>query len=171
MTAPRRLFTALAASLVLSAPATAQDSQRYATLILGSVHFGIDLNDFNPGLLLGHRWSREGSAVEYHLEGGVFYNSYEEVSPIIMAGVSYPVATLGRVDLRGGVSVGTAYYGELAPTLDALYDIPSAGGFIPLVAANLALRDTRHENVEYRFTALPGDGGVGVLNLSIAFDF
>ena len=149
----------------------AQDTQRYATLVLGSVHFGVDLNDVNPGLLIGNRWSRADGGFEYHLEGGVFYNSYEEVSPIVMGGISHKLTTLGRVDLRGGVSVGTAYYGTLAPTLERDYGIPNAGGFIPLVAANLALRDTRHENVEYRFTALPGEGAVGVLNLSIAFDF
>ncbi len=165
-----RLLIASALLFLSPAFAQAQDSQRYAALILGSVHFGVDLNDFNPGLLIGHRWQRGEGGFEYHLEGGVFYNSYEEVAPILMGGVSYQLAELGSFNLRGGVSAGTGYYGALAPTLERDYGIPNVEGFIPLVAASLALRDTRRP-VEYRLTALPGDAGTGVLNLSVAFDF
>ncbi len=165
----RLLLIAMALSAV--GPAYAQDAQRYLSVVLGSAHFGADLNGVNPGLLVGTRWPAESGGLEYHLEGGVFYNSYEEVSPILMVGASHHLATLGRVDLRGGLSVGTGYYAELAPILERDYGIPNIQGFIPLAAATLSLRDTRNETVEYRLTALPGDAGIGVLNLSIAFDF
>lgn len=156
--------------LAATSSAQAQDAQRYGVAVLGSTHFGADLNDVNPGLLIGTRWERGDRGLEYHLEGGVFYNSYEEVAPIVMAGVSHRLAPIGRFDLRGGASFGTAYYGELAPVLERDYGIPNIEGFIPLVAASLSLRDTRSP-VEYRFTALPGEAGIGVVNLSVAFEF
>lgn len=163
---------ALFALAFAALPAQAQDAHRYGAVVLGSVHFGVDLNDVNPGLLIGSRWAQGDTGLEYHLEGGVFYNSYEEVAPIVMAGVSHRLAQTGRFDLRGGASFGTAYYGTLAPALEANYGIPNVEGFIPLVAASLSLRDTRAP-VEYRFTALPGETatGIGVINLSVGFEF
>lgn len=162
---------ALFLTLAAASMAQAQDSQRYAAVVLGSVHFGVDLNDFNPGLLVGNRWQADGSGFAYSIEGGVFYNSYEEVSPIVMGGVSHHIARLGRADLRGGVGLGIAYYGELAEIYRRDYDIPTLGGFIPLAVASLSLRDTRNDRVEYRLTALPGNQAIGALNFSIAFDF
>ncbi|MEX3014419.1 hypothetical protein [Gymnodinialimonas hymeniacidonis] len=165
----RHLLSTLVFAIGLGlGPVKAQD--RYLAVILGSAHIGVDLNDFNPGLLLGHRWQAPRDGVEYHLEAGIFYNSYEEVAPLVMGGVSFRLAELGSFDLRGGVSAGTGYYGTLAPILERDYGIPNIEGFIPLVAASIALRDTQRP-VEYRLTALPGDAGVGVVNLSVAFDF
>jgi hypothetical protein len=166
----RRLALTAATLLAIAAPSQAQETQRYGALVLGSVHFGADLNDVNPGFLLGQRWERGTEGFEFHLEGGVFYNSYHEVAPIVMGGVSHRLVEVGRFDLRGGLSLGTAYYGTLAPSLESNYGIPNIEGFIPLAAASLSLRDTRVP-VEYRFTALPGDVGVGAVNLSVAFEF
>ncbi|WP_224815770.1 hypothetical protein [Hasllibacter sp. MH4015] len=167
--------TALCVAAFLAASATgtanAQDSQRYLTAVLGSVHFGADLNDINPGLLLGHRWHVGQGSFQYHVEAGVLYNSYEEVSPIFMAGVSHGLGTIGPVELRGGISVGTAYYPTLAPILERDYGLPNANGYIPLLVPTLTLTDTRYDNIQYRLTAFPGEDGLGALNLSVAFDF
>ncbi len=158
--------------LAFAAPAHAQDSaDRYLAFVLGSTHFGADLNGVNPGLLLGHRWPTDRDGLEFHVEGGVFYNSYDEVSPIFLAGASHRLARFGSFDLRAGLSFGTAYYATLAPTLERDYNIPNLDGFIPLVVASLSLRPTRNPGMEYRLTALPGDAGIGALNLSIAVDF
>lgn len=162
-----RRSTVLALTL-LAAPAAA--GERYLGAFAATWHVGTDaLNGFNPGVTYGRRWDAWAPGVEWHLEGGVFFNSYEEVSPIVMGGLSTAVATLPRGTLRAGLSVGTAYYEELSAVLEDDFGVPSVGGFIPLVAASLAWRT---ETLEYRLTTLPPGGEVdAVVNLSFAIPF
>lgn len=162
------LHFAILAALAL--PATASADQYYAGVFIGSEHVGNDnLNDVNPGLSFGHRWSKSGSPVEYHVEGGVFYNSYEEVSPILMAGVSTRLIEAGRGEFRVGASIGAAYYEELSQQLEDNYGIPNAGGFIPIVALTAAYRI---DNTDIRLTTVPPDTDTkAVVNLSVAFGF
>ena len=150
----------------LATPAAAQD--RYLGVILGSAHVGTNaLNGVNPGLTYGQRWRAARPGVEWHLEGGVFLNSYEEVAPLLLGGVSARVADLPGGSLRIGVSAGAGYYRELSEEIDDA--IPSVGGFVPLVAATLAYR---REAVEWRLTTLPvGDDVDAVVNLSVAVPF
>ena len=158
----------LALLLALPLPAAAAEG-RYLGVVLGTAHVGTDsLNGVNPGLTLGRRWEAGGPGVEWHLEGGVFLNSYEEVSPLVLGGVSARVAAVPGGTLRAGVSVGTAYYGALSDSLDER-GVPTFEGFIPLVGATLAYRG---ERVETRLAALPpGDGVDAVVNLSLAIGF
>jgi hypothetical protein len=163
------LRPALLAALTAAALPAAAD-ERYLGVYLGTWHVGTDdLNGVNPGLTYGRRWDAFAPGVEWHLEGGVFYNSYEEVSPIVLGGLSTEIAQLRYGTLRAGLSVGTAYYGELSSTLEDDFGVPNLGGFIPLVAASLAYR---REAFEVRLNALP-PGGVAdaVLNLSLAVPF
>ena len=157
----------LAASL-LAAPA--QADRPYVGVFLGSWHAGTDdLNGVNPGLTYGRRWAAARPGMEWHMEGGVFLNSYEEVSPILLGGLSARVADLPGGSLRIGVSAGTAYYQDLSDDLRDTYGIPAIGPFIPLVAATAAYRT---ERVEWRLTALPSGGDVdAVVNLSLAVPF
>ncbi len=166
-----RLFRTIPLTSILAltvGQASAGDREGYLTVVLGSVHFDAELNDFNPGILVGTRWILDSLGREYHLEGGIFYNSYEEASPIIMWGLSQTLFETGSLEVRGGISFGTGFYGKLAPHLKLEYSIPNMGGFIPLAAATLSVRV---DNVEYRFSVLPGDDAFGALNLSVATRF
>lgn len=159
------LFLVLA---TLGTPVVAQE--RYLGAFLGSKHFGNDfLNNNTPGLTLGYRWPGERADIEWFAEGGVFYNSYEEVSPIALFGVSTSIAQVRSVDIRAGIAIGIARYDELSVRLKDRYGIPNIDGFIPIVAASLALR--RGPN-EIRFTAVPPDTDTDfILNLSITRAF
>ncbi|WP_027234169.1 hypothetical protein [Leisingera caerulea] len=164
------LFLLLTVTAALSAAPALCGEGRYLGVIIGSEHFGNDsLNDFNPGLTLGKRWDARWDSGEYHVEGGVFYNSYEEASPLLLAGVSTRLVRAGRGEIRVGASAGIAYYDELSGSLKDRYGLPSVGGFIPVAVLGASYRISP---VEIRLTTLPPDTDTeAVLNLSIAFDF
>ncbi len=166
MGAPYRLLASLLAALATPAAS----GERYVGVYLGSQHIGSDaFNDVNPGLTLGRRWSLGPRGVEAHLEGGVFVNSYSEVSPIVVGGVSARLAELGPGELRVGASLGAAYYRELSDVLDDRYGFRLAGPFVPIAALSVAWRAG---GVETRLSALPPSEEVStVLNLSFAVEF
>ncbi|MGB3407382.1 MAG: hypothetical protein WBA67_07790 [Jannaschia sp.] len=159
--------TCLALALTV-APALAEE--RYVGVFIGSQHIGSDAyNDFNPGLAYGRRFAIGEGTAEWHVEGGVFYNSYREVSPIFVAGLSTGVAQIGRGEVRVGASIGTAYYRELADILDRRNGLPNIGGFLPIGVLTAAYRT---ERIEYRLNVIPyGDDIDGVVNLSLAIPF
>lgn len=165
-----RIPTFLSLFLILFGLAAQAESKRYVALVIGTEHFGTDdFNDNTPGLTYGKRWDGKRAGTEWFIEGGVFYNSYEEVSPIALYGTSTSLVQLGSFDIRAGVAVGTGYYGELSERLKARYNIPNIGGFIPLVAANVSVHNGPHA---VRFTTLPVDEDVDfLLNLSYAYSF
>ena len=136
---PPALIVAAVAVAVMAGPTVA--AERYLGVVLGSWHVGTGaLNNVNPGVTFGRRWPSGPPGVEWHLESGVFYNSYEEVSPIVLGGVSTAVAEVPGGALRAGLSLGTGYYEELSGALEDEFGIPNIGGFIPLAAASLAYR-------------------------------
>lgn len=162
-----RLFFFLIA-LLLPTLAAAQDRTHYVGLVAGTAHVGNDtLNDINPGLSFGVRWGTP--TLEYHVEGGVFYNSYEEVAPFVIAGISTHLFHLGAVEIRGGVSTGLGYYKELSPILEEEYGIPNFAGYIPLAMATITMR---YEELDVRITTIPPNPDTkAVLNLSFAYSF
>jgi len=165
-----RLLLASLAIIVSAMVGPADAADKYVSLILGSKHFGNDeLNDNTPGLTYGNRWAGKRENTEWFLEGGVFYNSYEEVSPIALFGTSMSVGSIGSADVRIGAAVGVAYYDELSKRLKDRYGLPNLNGFIPIVAASIAVREGSNE---VRLTALPPDKDTGfVVNLSYARSF
>ena len=145
-------------------------SQSYFGLILRSAHTATDaLNDNTPGLTFGLRTQRV-RGYETFWEAGVFYNSYEEVSPILLLGASAPVwRPSENLEVRLAASIGTAYYGELSESLEQTYGIPNIGGFIPMAALSVWLRTGE---TDIRLTSVPAERDVGaVLNLSVAIPF
>lgn len=161
---PMRILILL---LLLSGTAQAQD--RYFGLVVGSLHVGNDnLNNFNPGLSYGKRWERR-PGTEWHLEGGVFHNSYNEVSPFVLVGLSTHLITLGRAQIRGGVGTGIGYYRTLAQDLKDDYGIPNIGGYLPLATATLS---ARLGGTDFRLTTVPPDRDTtAIFNFSIARRF
>ena len=157
--------------LISMLPLPALAGERYLGVILGSEHLGSDAyNNVNPGLTLGTRWPLGQGLTEAHAEAGVFYNSYEEVSPIAVVGLSRQVLEVGPGAIRIGGSVGIAYYEELSGILKERYGIPNVGGFIPM---GIVTGTYRTERVEFRLNVLPymSDDVDSVLNLSLAIPF
>jgi len=145
-------------------------SERYFGVMVGSRHFGTDMmNDKTPGLTFGNRWEGRKPGSEWFMEGGIFMNSYEEISPIVLFGTSTSLGHIGQTEVRGGIAIGTAYYRELSVRLQDRHGIPNIAGFIPIVAASIALR---RGTSEIRFTAVPPDSPASfVLNLSLTHAF
>lgn len=166
----KRQFSALAALATLAAAPLAAEEVSYIGVFIGSQHFGNEnLNNINPGLSIGRRWDAWAEGVEYHAEAGVFYNSYEEVSPLALAGISTRLAELGPGELRVGASAGIAYYDELSESLEANYGIPNVGGFIPIVALTASYR---FGGSEIRLTSVPPDTDTkAIVNLSMTTRF
>ena len=164
----RRGLAAIALSTI-AAPAQAEPVS-YGAAYIRSWHIGSDaLNNTTPGLAIGRRWPSAVTSFEHHVEGGVFWNSYEEVSPILLGGVSWQVAEIGFGALRLGGSVGTARYEEQSKYLEEVYGIPNIGGFIPIVALTASYRVGR---TDIRLTTVPPDTGVtAILNLSVVREF
>lgn len=160
----------MAALTLLAVPVEARaDSRAYGALYLHSWHLGTDaLNDDTPGIAFGRRWAKK-AGWEIHLEGGVFYNSYEEVSPIALGGLSRTLTGIGPGELRLGASVGVARYLEQSKYLEDAYGLPNVEGFIPIVAGTLSYR---WSEIDLRVTTVPPDAGVdAIFNLSIARAF
>ncbi|MBI1218848.1 MAG: hypothetical protein GC186_09900 [Rhodobacteraceae bacterium] len=143
---------------------------RYVGVILGSDHIGsAHLNNVNPGLTYGRIWPTARPGVNYFVEGGVFYNSYREISPLLVAGVAVDVGSIGPVRFRVGVEAGTAYYKTLAGELKRDYGIPNLGGFIPIVGLSLS---AQVRQTEFRLTTVPAGRNVkAIINLSVAQHF
>ncbi|CUH09699.1 hypothetical protein JSE7799_00114 [Jannaschia seosinensis] len=158
------------AVLACAAP-MAQADTRYIGVFVGSLHVGSDAyNNVNPGLTYGMRRTIGQGATEWHAEGGVFYNSYEEISPIAVIGLSTGVAEIGPGTFRMGASFGTAYYGDLVDIYEAQDELlPNIGGFVPIGILTGAYRTGR---MEYRLNVLPyGEDVDGVVNFSVAVTF
>lgn len=160
-----------------SADASDPGRVTYVAVLAGTWHIGNDeLNNATPGITLGQRgpldWPEVGldwPGLEWHLEGGAFYNSYYEISPILLGGLSADLGTLGKGQIRVGASVGTAYYRELSVTLKERYDLPNIGGFIPMAALTGAYR---LGGTDIRLTMVPpGRDSIAIINLSLAQRF
>lgn len=162
----------LASSFSLSAGPLSPtgEANTYIGVILGSQHFGTDsLNNNTPGLTIGRRYQLEADRLEGFIEGGVFYNSYEEVAPLAFAGYTARIANLTAGELRLGGFLGIGYYEELGEALNEQYGLPYVEGFIPMVGATASYRLGRHE---LRLTTVPSAGDVdAIANLSYAFSF
>lgn len=154
---------------LLGSPAVAEPVD-YAVGYLHSWHIGpAELNDKTPGIGFGWRWAAARPGIEYHLEGGVFWNSYEETSPLGLAGASMRLAEVGRGELRVGASVGIARYELLSEQLEDTYGIPNVGGFIPIGALTATYR---WGATDLRLTTVPpGEGVDAILNLSVGRAF
>lgn len=167
-----RRATVFAVALAFAAaPAAAGDPAGYVAFLAGSWHVGNDaLNNVTPGITFGRRGPvPRGRETEWHVEGGVFFNSYREVAPILLGGLSRDAGALGRGRLRLGASLGTAYYRKLSRDLKADYDIPNLGGVIPVVAVTAAWR---LDATDIRLSAVPpGRDTLAIFNLSVARRF
>jgi hypothetical protein len=164
-----KIRASIAACAVLGATGVAAEEGSYWGMIVGSAHGGGDLNNFNPGLTYGRKWGLTNPAYEGFIEGGVFYNSYEEISPIMTAGITRRLGEISSHEVRGGIAVGFARYAKLAPSLERDYGIPNIGGFVPIALGSVILRG---DGRDYRVSVLPADRDIKyVINFSVTFDF
>lgn len=159
--------------LIFAWPAMAQERTYYGALFVGSVHFGQaqDLNGENLGLGFGFREASRWDGWEQSLELGVFRNSYEEVAPYAIYGLTREITSVtDHWSLRGGVMAGIARYSALAPGLEREYGIPNINGVIPIVGLVGILRHDRGTDI--RMKAVPPGGDVSlILAVSVAHTF
>lgn len=163
------ILSGMAFLILLATSATAETGQRYIGALFGTQHVGNEnLNNKTPGVTLGKRYPRSDGR-ETFLEAGVFYNSYKEISPVLIAGMTWHIATIGKAEIRGGGGIGTAYYGELSKSLKADHGIPNIGGFIPIAALTAVVR---FDDAEFRMTTVPPDSDTDfILNFGLTFPF
>lgn len=150
------------------------NAQRYVGFVLHSSHVNPQtlqaerLNDNTSGLTFGRRFQLEMDGAEAFLEAGVFYNSYEEVSPVFLAGYTLRAIDFGGSELRIGAFTGIGYYKELGQILHENHGIPFYKGFIPLVGASVIYRIDDHE---LRMTTVPAEDLDLILNFSYTYSF
>ena len=149
--------------------------KKYFGLVIRSFHINpnnqeaASLNDDTPGVTIGRRYETKKRSGEAFLEGGVFYNSYEEVSPVFLAGYTFSALNFPNGgQFRIGGFTGIGYYKELGKTLREDYGVPYYKGYIPLIGATISYRYKRNE---LRLTTVPGDNLDVILNLSFARSF
>jgi hypothetical protein len=173
----KRILTAALIALTAAVPLAAGpltptgETEDYVAFVLRSAHIGdaSSLNDNTPGLTYGRRFKMQREGVEGFIEGGIFYNSYEEVAPIIIGGYSARMAQLPRGELRLGGFAGIGYYDQLGQKLNDKYSLPYYEGFIPIAGITASYRNGSHE---VRLTTVPAGGDVkAIFNLSYAFAF
>lgn len=172
---PLSLATALAMPAAMAGPFDLTgEHENYVGAILGSRHLdpsteeAEQLNDNTPGVTLGRRFQLEAEPLEAFIEGGVFLNSYEETSPILLVGMTARVADLRVGELRVGGFTGIGYYRELGQRLNDEYGLPYFKGFIPLAGLALVYRYDIHE---LRLTTVPGKDVSAITNLSYTLAF
>lgn len=120
---------------------------------IASKHIGADedFQEFNPGVSIGARRDIGWRGGEWGLEAGVFQNSYDERSFYAGAWADWPIADLTeRTQLRFG---GFFAYAEYPQLVDEAEDFGAfvIGDFIPLVAAQAAVRFDDHFALVTRF--------------------
>jgi hypothetical protein len=142
----RFLLTCL---LIVLSPAAWAGPDRFSVL-LGTEHFGAtrEFQEVNPGVFL--TW--EGS-LDYSI--GLFYNSYEDLSPIATVGYGWEVAREFEVGFFAGLAV---YPGE-----GDQFRV-SAGDLVPLVGLQ-----ARYYNVFAQFIPADGDSVDAVLAVGLTF--
>lgn len=168
----------LSAALLLSSPLPATagpltptgETEDYVALVLRSSHIGADsLNDNTPGLTYGRRFELQAQGAEGFIEGGVFFNSYEEVAPILIGGYSTRLSKVPQGEIRVGGFAGVGYYKKLGQKLNDKYGLPYFEGFIPIAGLTASYRTGNHE---VRLTTVPAGGDVNaIFNLSYAYAF
>lgn len=140
------LMTALALWL---SPAAMANPDRIS-ILLGSEHVNAtrDFQEFNPGVFL--TWERQ---LNYSI--GLYYNSYEEISPLVSVGYDYEIAE----DFDIGAFVALAIY----PGDGREFRI-SAGDVVPLAGVQ-----ARYKNVFAQFIPADGEGLDGLFTFGLTF--
>ena len=143
----------LALVLFLYLPGTAI-ADVYGLVHLRSIHpEESNLTDRTPGVGIGTSRGIDPRGSEWFVEGAFFSNSYEEPSPLVMTGVSTPIAKVGPVEVRLGGAVGLGRYKKLCEKLMKKYDaMPDTKSILPVVSASVGLRMGK---TDLRLSAIP----------------
>ncbi|MEM1074459.1 MAG: hypothetical protein AAF665_01120 [Pseudomonadota bacterium] len=143
-----RIFMA-AAALLCAYPAVAGPDR--LSVLLGSHHVNAtrDFQEFNPGVFL--TWERQ---LNYSV--GLYYNSYEEVSPLVSVGKDWEVAP----DFDLGVFFAVAVY----PGDGDEFRV-SAGDVVPFLGLQ-----ARYKNVFTQFIPADGDSVDALFTFGLTFE-
>jgi hypothetical protein len=141
----------IAAVTCLSLPAIATAGPDRISFLLGSNHVNAtrDFQEINPGVFL--TWER---GLNYSV--GAYYNSYENISPIVSVGYDWEIATDFDLGLFGAVAI---YPGDGDEFKYALGDV------VPLIGAQ-----ARYKNVFIQFIPADGDSLDALFTLGLTFE-
>lgn len=117
-----------------------------------------DFNETNPGAFVNFWRSEAVLSADVGVEGGLFENSFSDLSATINGWAEWPIlggpdATLGQLSLGG--ALGIARYPNLVDEARDL-GLPTLGNFVPFVAAQATWLAT--ESLEFRARATPIGG-------------
>lgn len=121
------------------------------SVLLGSEHNGAtrDFQEFNPGLFL--TWERR-----FNYSVGVYYNSYEDISPLVSVGYDWEVAP--QLDLGAFFAVAV-YPGEGDQFRTSVGDV------VPFVGLQ-----ARYRNFFVQFIPADGDSVDSLFTFGLTFE-
>ncbi|MEO9652866.1 MAG: hypothetical protein ABJ360_26375 [Roseobacter sp.] len=121
------------------------------SVLLGTSHINAqrDFQEFNPGIFF--TWERQ---LNYSV--GLFYNSYEEISPLVSVGYDYEIAS----DFDIGAFLAVAVYPG-----DGDEFSHSIGDVVPLVGLQ-----ARYKNVFTQFIPADGEALDGLFTFGLTFE-
>ena len=137
--------------LCMSLPSVAAAGPDRISFLLGSNHVNAtrDFQEINPGVFL--TWERQ---LNYSV--GVYYNSYENISPIASVGYDWEILPDFDLGLFGAIAV---YPGDGDEFKYAIGDV------VPLVGAQ-----ARYKNVFVQFIPADGDSLDALFTLGLTFE-
>ena len=140
----------LCAAVALAFPSPGFAGPDRISFLLGSEHVNAtrDFQEFNPGVFL--TWERR-----FNYSVGLYYNSYEEVSPLVSVGYDWTVAQDFDIGAFFAVAVYPGDGDEFSHSL---------GDVVPLVGLQ-----ARYKNVFVQFIPADGDSLDALLTLGLTF--
>jgi hypothetical protein len=141
----------LISALALTMPALAHAGPDRVSILLGSEHVNAsrDFQEFNPGIFL--TWERR-----FNYSVGLYYNSYEEVSPLVSIGYDWEIAP----DFDFGAFLAVAVYpGDGDEFSHAIGDV------VPLAGLQ-----ARYKNVFAQFIPADGDTLDALFTFGLTFE-
>jgi hypothetical protein len=147
----KSVLTCYVLSLALLIPVSASAGPDRLSILLGSEHNGAtrEFQEFNPGLFL--TWERN---LNYSV--GLYYNSYEEISPLVSVGYDWEVAR----DLDLGAFFAIAVYPG-----DGDEFRYSLGDVVPFLGVQ-----ARYKNVFVQFIPADGDALDSLFTFGLTFE-
>ena len=143
------ILLAMTLSILLPRAATAGPDR--LSILLGSEHNGAtrDFQEVNPGIFL--TWERR-----FNYSIGMYYNSYEDISPLVSVGYDWEVAP--RLDLGAFFAVAV-YPGEGDEFRTSIGDV------VPFIGLQ-----ARYRNFFVQFIPADGDSVDSVFTFGLTFE-
>lgn len=141
----------LTAALAMTMPTASFSNPDRVSFLLGSHHVNAsrDFQEINPGVIL--TWERQ-----FNYSIGLYYNSYEEISPLVSVGYDWDIAK----DFDIGAFFAVAVYPGDGDEFNH-----SLGDVVPLVGLQ-----ARYKNAFVQFIPADGDSLDALFTFGLTFE-